>query len=468
MSMTIEQKPAGYIMPAGTDWIYTLSSTNTSGNYKYKFIADLYIDKGTPSTFKIRLKFSPNDSNVGIINISDILQDYVNPDKLAYYDGTIKAEFKTNDASATNEFPVHLIDKFSLAKNSTYRLTIEFGEEYSTTATGAATIHTNEVSSADWLFYNGVAYNNEQVLSSGNYGISLVDWDSNNYIVSGTYGTLLTNAPIDAQYIGDNEYATIAHLNGYLGGPIATATKAEIKIYNSSDVLLDTITNEFLAQNGGYNGSSDSAFTDSQKNIQYIGVGPGNISGATGSWDTTWAYYNVVLIDDSRVEKSKTYKYIKRNADCKGFEKIRLTWLNKFGVWDYYTFTKKSVKQTKISRNYYSSVKGNWNDSTFTKYGGDRGRGVITTKATESISINSDWIYTDEEAAWLEELFISQEVYIINDDDGLFVSVAKYGKYMIPVVITNTDYQRYTRANDKVAQYNINLEYSIDKKVQRA
>ena len=260
----------------------------------------------------------------------------------------------------------------------------------------------------------------------------------------------------------------MAHLNGYLGGPIATATKVQIKIYNSSDVLLDTITNEFLANNGGYNGSSDSAFTDSQKHIQYIGVGTGNMDGGGSVISSTWAYYNVVLIDSSGVEKSKTYKYIKRNADCKGFEKIRLTWLNKFGVWDYYTFTKKSVKQTKINRNYYSSVKGNWNDSTFTKYGGDRGRGVITTKATESISINSDWIYTDEEAAWLEELFISQDVYIINDATTFYETTAGYGDYMIPVVITNTDYQRYTRANDKVAQYNINLEYSIDKKVQRA
>ena len=49
MAMTIEQQPAYKLQPAGSDWIFTISSTNVSGNYKYKFIIDLQIAQAAPS-----------------------------------------------------------------------------------------------------------------------------------------------------------------------------------------------------------------------------------------------------------------------------------------------------------------------------------------------------------------------------------------------------------------------------------
>lgn len=467
MAMTIEQQPAYKLQPAGSDWIFTISSTNVSGNYKYKFIIDLQIAQAAPSSNTIRLKVSPNDAGVGIINISSILQDYVNYDLLAY-DGTPRAEFKTNDFSATNRFAIPLVDKISLAPSSVYRLNVKIGEEYSTTANGAPTLTAAVTALDDLVFYNGVSYNNEQAFTGGNYGLNPASWNSKNYVLDGTLGTALTNAPTESQYIGDDEYATLAHLNGWTGASVCEADRIVIKFYDSSNLLLQVETLDFDSTNGGYDGTGDTAFTDSPKHIQYIGVGPANIRGGGTSISSSWSYYTIEFDDSLGNNKSKTYKYIKRDADCKGYEKIRLCWINKFGVWDYYTFTKKSTKQTKINRNYYSSVKGNWNNSTFTKDGIDRGRGVVTTKATQSININSDWISTDEEAAWLEELFISPSVYIINDDDRLFYANAPYGKYMIPVVITNSDYQTYTRVNDKVSLYNIDLEYSIDTKVQKA
>ena len=467
MAMTIEQQPAYKLQPAGSDWIFTISSTNVSGNYKYKFIIDLQIDQSLPSANTIRLKVSPNDAEVGIINISSILQDYVNYDLLAYNGTSIKAEFKGTDFSDTNRFAMPLIDKLSLATNSVYRLNVKIGEEYSTTANGAPTLTAAVTALDDLVFYNGVSYNNEQTFTGGNYGLNPADWNGNNYVLDGTTGTALTNAPTESQYIGDNEYATLSHLNGWTGAAPAQAQKAEIKIYNELNQLLQTKTITFNSANGGYDGPGDSAFTLGPKHIQYIGVGTANIKGWS-SLAGTWNYYTIQLQNVGGTIKSKTYKYIRRDADCKGYEKIRLCWINKFGVWDYYTFTKKSTKQTKINRNYYSSVKGNWNNSTFTKDGIDRGRGVVTTKATQSININSDWISTDEEAAWLEELFISPSVYILGDYDASDTGDADYGKYMIPVVITNSDYQTYTRVNDKVSLYNIDLEYSIDKKVQKA
>ena len=469
MSMTIEQQPAFKQMPAGTDWIFTVSSTNVSGNYKFKFIVDLQISKGASTVNTIRLKFSPNAVGVGIINVSDILSDYVNFDLLAFESATFISKFKGTAASSTNRIPIHLIDAVSLISDSNNNVNFVFGEEYSTTATGAPTVYPAEVSTNSWQNYNAVSYNNEQTFASGNYGINPADWNNKNYVLDGTTGTALTNAPILSQYIGDNEYATLSHLNGWTGAAVCQAMRAQIKVYDISNSLLNTFVIAYLASNGAYDGTTDTAFGGSRKNIQYVGVGPANIKGNTSfTMPTNWSYYNVSFINASGTDKSKTYKYIRRDEDCKGYEKIRLAWINKFGVYDYYTFTKKSINNTKIARNIYSSVKGNWGGSTFSKDGADRGRGVLTTKAYKSININTDWIYTDEEAAWLEELFISPAVFILGDYDSADTGDVDYGNYMTPVVIKNTDYQQYTRVNDKVAQYNIEIEYSIDTKVQKA
>ena len=47
---------------------------------------------------------------------------------------------------------------------------------------------------------------------------------------------------------------------------------------------------------------------------------------------------------------------------AKVLRKLGLTWLNKYGVWDYYNFTKKNTSSTNINRTSFNKVKGNWNE----------------------------------------------------------------------------------------------------------
>ena len=54
------------------------------------------------------------------------------------------------------------------------------------------------------------------------------------------------------------------------------------------------------------------------------------------------------------------------NINCptlKGFEPIRLTWLNQWGVWDYYTFKMKSTKTISTKGSTYQQLEGTWNES---------------------------------------------------------------------------------------------------------
>ena len=466
MAITLTQDVAHKEMPVGTDWVFTINSTNVTGNYKFKYIAELCIDN-LGVTSQIKLKFSPNKTNSGIINISDILEQYVSSDNLGSTRTNIEAQFKGVYAVAGSEMPIHLIDKLSLNTKNVQRLTIKWGEEYSVNATDAPTEYLAELTSSNYLFWNGVAYNNEQELVSGEYGINLTNWNGNKYIMNSTNSKMLTDAPTNKQFIGDNDYATLSILTGKLSAGLSGPDKYLVDFYDNDGVLLSTNTILFTSANGGNDTSLDIGLKNSNFHNHYIGVGTANMKGAGITIPSTWDTYNVYL-KKSSVVVSDVYQYKKKGADCKGFETIRLTWLNKFGVWDYYNFTKKNTRATDIKRTEFNRVKGDWNNSTFTKYGYERGRGVLSTMATETMSLNSDWFTNDEEAAWIEQLFISPEVYILGGYDATDTAPANYGEYLTPVIITNKSYERYTRANDKVAQYEIDIEYSHNKRIQRA
>lgn len=468
MAITLTQDVAHKEMPVGTDWVFTINSTNVTGNYKFKYIAELCIDT-LGLTSQIKLKFSPNKTGSGIINISDILEQYVSSDNLSSLNSFSISKFK---GVPVLKCPIHLIDKLSLSDNNTRRLTIKWGEEYSTNATDAPTEYLAELTSSNYLFWNGVAYNNEQELVSGEYGINISDWNNTSYINNWVFSKMLTDAPVgttssSGQFIGDNEYATLSFLNGFLGAGHSKPDAVHYQFFDIDNNLLSAAIYNISAANGGYDAAADLGLVSSQKHLQYIGVGTANIKGAGITIPVNWDYY-VIFLKDGATVVSTPYLYNKKGADCKGFETIRLTWLNKFGVWDYYNFTKKNTRSTDIKRTEFSSVKGNWNGSTFTKYGYERGRGVLSTMATETMSLKSDWFTNDEEAAWIEQLFISPEVYILGGYDATDTAPPNYGNYLTPVIVKNSGYDKYTRANDKVAQYELDIEYSINKRIQRA
>ena len=73
---------------------------------------------------------------------------------------------------------------------------------------------------------------------------------------------------------------------------------------------------------------------------------------------------------------------------------------------------------------------------------------------------------TEEEGNWLEELFVSNDVYILsqNSDDSSYGYIRKY---VTPCRITSTDHTRKSTANDKLIQYTFDIETDRTKKAQK-
>ena len=182
-----------------------------------------------------------------------------------------------------------------------------------------------------------------------------------------------------------------------------------------------------------------------------------NFSAASSGFIIT-KYANGNTIYDSGQAMSSTYTVNLNCPTLKGYEPIRLTWLNQWGTWDYYTFKMKSSKMLSTKGSTYQQLEGSWNESA---YRIDSFKGVkkaFRVNATEKISMNTDFV-SESESVWFEELINSPEVYILEGFKTDTTNSA-LNKYVTPVRLTTSNYTKKTVANDRLMQYTFEVEKS--------
>ena len=80
--------------------------------------------------------------------------------------------------------------------------------------------------------------------------------------------------------------------------------------------------------------------------------------------------------------------------------------------------------------------------------------------------MNTDFI-SDEEAIWLEELFISNNVFIIKQNSTDFGNQGITRKYIEPVIVASEEMTRKSTANDGKVQYTLVISKSKNRRTQR-
>ena len=477
MAILIDQKPLYYTLPVGQDIVFSVSdSTIVANNYNVKFVANVYVGDSNANlnntTPVAVLKTTPNNAGVGIFSLQPVLESFVKPDNNGTDFGNTST-YKQVSYSDTTPHPIHLIDKFATSDNATRYFIVEFFLEYSPTIDGVVTIdQSNSVLSETYLFYNGYLNFDDILVQSGNdYGYQLSQF---NYVMNSSNDKFLSNAPT-TQYARLTDYGTLPFFNFLSAGDYSfqvgddTAINKKVYyfkiiLYNSSNTQL-TVISSFANWTAG-------AFTNanslSRTRINYLGAFPANLDGWSSDWDTHKAnvsYYTIQAFDDQNIEISQLYRINIITDSCKGFEGIRLTWLNPHGVWDYYTFTKKSVRSLQTNRTSYTQLGGTWNESTYKINGFKGGKKNFRVNSKELITVNTDYLI-DADAVWFEDLINSPEVYILNgyssDANGMV------NKYVEPVIVSTSSYIRKTKANDKLIQYTFELEKSKNKRIQSA
>ena len=482
MALTIEQKPLYKTLAVGQDIIFTVSDQATLiNNFQLKYTADVYVNKkisdlGLITSKVASLKVTPNNSGVGIFSLNPILESYVNPQyEGTNFDNTIFSSYKTVGYTDTTPHPIHLIDKYSNNDNVAIYFRIIFNIEFYTDS--ALTIFSTgkRVSSENYLAYNGVLQSDDVINQSGaDYGYNLNSTDLVLNDFGTTLGKFLSNAPI-TQEARLTDYGTLSFFNflnisensfqvGTDNATINMVNYITITLYNSAGVQLGSIINvNTTIANGSFNNNNQFSNT----RLMFFGAFPANLDGWSTDWDTHKAnvsYYTIQAFDDEDEAISQLYRINIISDDCKGFESIRLTWLNPHGTWDYYTFTKKSVRQLTTNKTTYTQLGGTWNESTFKINGYKGGQKNFRVNTKEMIRINTDYL-VDADAIWFEDLINSPEVYILNgySNSDTFGMV---NKYVEPVRVMTSSYTRKSKANDKLIQYTFELEKTKIKRTQ--
>ena len=486
MALIIEQKPLYKTLAVGQDIIFTVSDIDTVANYyKPKFTAEIYVnqkiaDLGLSTSKVATLKVTPNNKGVGIFSISPIIESYVSPEyDGTNFDNTIFSTFKTVAFTENTPHPIHLIDKYSNNNKVVTFFTVVFNIEYYLTSSLATLRNGKPLRSQNYLTYNGVIQYDDSLKQTGaDYGYNL---NQNKIVFNDYFGSLgkfISNAPI-IQYARLSDYGTLSFFNflnvsensfqvGTDNATINMVNYIQINLYNSLGVQIgSTINVNTTMANGSFNYTNQFSNT----RVMFFGAFPANLDGAANA---TWvaqranvSYYTVQAFDDEDEAISQIYRINIITDDCKGFEGIRLTWLNPHGTWDYYTFTKKSVRQLSTNKTTYTQLGGTWNESTFKINGYKGGQKNFRVNTKELIRINTDYL-VDADAIWFEDLINSPEVYILNGYDSN-TNDSRYGtvnKYVEPVRVMTSSYTRKSKANDKLIQYTFELEKTKVKRTQ--
>ena len=453
MATIIEQEPLYPQLPVGQEVIFVVSNNTVVGTQtNVRFIADVYISDTIPTSITVTsvptatFKTTPNNAGVGIFDFRQIVENYVSADNMA----ANNSEYKGTPTTDSTPHPLHLIDKYSKNKKTARWLTIQFKTQFTDQNGDVVTVEPQN--SIDYQLFNGyLKYTDELSIFNDDFGYSLSIFN-----LSSSSDRFLTNAP-KTQYANLEDYGTLAFL-----APNNFVSYIQLIYKNSAGVQIGTEDVDKDFANGAYANFS----TEISERLLFFGCFPANLQ----NWSSTFKALvspvdqmsgGSILVRAFNVGNnamSDTYTINVNCPDTKGFESIRLCWLNQWGAWDYYTFTKKSVRSISTKGSTYDQLAGTWNEAAYRVDSYKGGKKAFRVNATEKIKMNTDYISEDENEMF-EELINSPEVYILEgyQTDGSFSALNQYVK---PTRLTTSSFTRKTVANDKLIQYTFEVEKS--------
>jgi hypothetical protein len=452
----IEQTPLGIFIPVGQDLIFVVSNqTAVANETRVKFVAEVYIGTSvaavnpTANTPIGTFKTTPNNAGVGMFDLRNVVENYVKADNMA----ANGSAYKTTLTSSTVRHPVHLIDKYSLNTNLGRYMRVRFSVEYLVGTTVEIDINTQANTAIPFFIFNGYVKHTDVLNKSGNnFG-----YNADKFILVDGTSEFLTNAPT-TQYANLEDYGTLSMVS-------STTDLYRIRL-NYYDLDGNLLNSDIVLRNSGTGAWSNPLTADSNKQILHFGCFPANLQNWASNFKTLvglgtiqGGYITVEAQKQNTNEISKLYTIKLNCPNGKGYEPIRLCWLNQWGAWDYYTFTQKSIKSTSTSGATYNQLAGTWNESLYRPDSYKGGKKAFRVNATEKITMNSDFV-TEDEAVIFEELINSPEVYLLKGYVSGAETTSVLNQYVTPVRLLTSSFTKKTIANDKLMQYTFEIEKS--------
>lgn len=249
-----------------------------------------------------------------------------------------------------------------------------------------------------------------------------------------TKGKALTYYPENtinsAKLIGSNDAETLH----FIQAPNKNYYQMYVEFFNSSKNSISDLT--ILLSLGGNFSYANGVYSGSQYAVVTVPTGPANIPNFNNSGTLFIpAYYSIELQDSSGNRMTDKYFY-EIDDTC---DTVRLMWRNTLGGWDYTVMNYEVSSETTTEQKTYKKFL----PIDYKK--GERGDTVYHKQAYTTITVNTKLI-SQAEADWLEEMFLSAEIYVIDSrgDAKPYIHLSKNYKPM--------------KKKDRIRQYVIQLQ----------
>lgn len=187
-----------------------------------------------------------------------------------------------------------------------------------------------------------------------------------------------------------------------------------------------------------------------------VPIGWQNLSSTFASPDDV-VYLVCYLSDSNFLEFYTEYRIYKFDRTCSIYDPKHLMFKNKFGAWDFWTFTQDTKETIEITRNEYKKEIP-WGNFINTN-GFYRGRNIYGGKVEKSYTLNTNWI-TETEYSYLSDLMESSDVYILE----FYPQLNKW--LPVPIIITDTTYELKTAFRDEIFNLTLNYIESVETPLQ--
>jgi len=221
-----------------------------------------------------------------------------------------------------------------------------------------------------------------------------INWDYADYDPAQTQDSLfLTSFPRSQKaYVRDAESF---YLGTFISTPGPSFLNIELQDINGSTIISDSYgllgTNYFTLFN----------------------VGPDAIINNTtitqNDFDQCYRYF--VYVDYGGVTGTEAFP-IYYDHSCTRYTVNRLHWLNKFGVWDSFSFSLVSQDSSDITAVNYNRMPGQWTGNLFEYALNNGDKRTLIKRAEDRLVLNSDWMPEAVQNWLVRELYESPIVYL--------------------------------------------------------
>lgn len=333
MATAIQSAPDETWQPAGQRLIYTLSTNTSPIPDGFKFIVQVE-ENGTEIA---KLYLSQNTNSVAHFDLSEVVKGRVAVDSEKY--GTTSVIHSLNSRF------------FSKSNGNVNRYEVKVGEF------NGSSESTDEDNQTVYLI------DGYEQISDGLHP-SFADF----YGTASTVKTWLTDRVPDADNVIEipvdiEETGVAAFINTDDTG--STLANVEIKVYDTSGTLADTLTYAIDLANGAQSPAA-AASSNTDGTLCYAYVYPSSYLALTNALNAVsggWGHYDVRPLATTALRGS-VLRFVNKCNSPK-YDTVQIAWANTRGGWDYLRFNGKKQKTVTREEKTYRKIIGDYDAATF-------------------------------------------------------------------------------------------------------